>query len=129
MKGLSKSMQSLDEHLRKQNRERSKEWAPLPPIPADPLRCRWCGGRRRAILSATDNAPEVIICPSGCADNDQHPYSHDCTDCHRQFTSGRKLEDQCFECNAKDQAAHVESHKSVGRSYDYRKFGRGRLRE
>lgn len=157
MPGLSKSMQALDEHLRRQNerqlrQDRAKEHAPLPLMPEDPLRCRWCQGRRREIIPAQacvlhashegpclwaisgsakllegqcDKAkPPVTVCDAGCAPNDKAPYGGACPECDRQFDTGARNALLCHPCDSAE-VRETRVDQGQGRRYRYSQFRRG----
>jgi hypothetical protein len=66
----------------------------LPPMPADPLDCRWCHGRRKLI----QGIPELNYCLNGCARNDLAPFRYECVECGRDFDTGLFLAAWCPQC-------------------------------
>jgi len=96
--------------------------APEAPMPADPSVCRWCGGRRKSMLSPHD------YCPNGCAKNDTTLSTVKCWGCDRMFQTGLPMRDavMCHECDDRDKRALVAS-VSKRRRYEFSTYGRGRL--
>ena len=88
--------------------------APLPVMPTDPWRCRWCGGRRLDVLG-------TLICPAGCADNDKAPYLGHCRECERDFDTGLRLPDVCHECYESDMKAMGASYRTIHETRDYQR--------
>lgn len=99
-------------------------FAPPAPMPSEPGVCRWCRGRLTAL---TDDGP-AVYCPSGCARNDQPLYVSDCDDCGRPFQTGKRWETVCHECDQRETRAVTDSHRSVGHTYNFSRYGRGRHR-
>lgn len=110
---LSKRLQVLDDHLRRQN-DRMRDvfrrgegtprgFAPTAPLPADPTRCRWCDGQLRALY---DDGP-VDYCQNGCARNDVAPYLADCTGCGQAFHTGERMATTCYPCKSAEQGART----------------------
>ena len=67
----------------------------LPPMPEDPLVCRWCGGRRVMVNLFTDS-----FCPALCSRNDLAPFTHECPACGCTFQTGRHHPGLCPRCEA-----------------------------
>jgi hypothetical protein len=67
----------------------------LPPMPEDPLECRWCGARRR-LIDLTE--PELNYCLNGCSRNDLAPFRYGCVTCGREFDTGLYLAAWCPDC-------------------------------
>lgn len=126
-------MAALDTHLREQNREllepvRSpKQWAPMAPMPGDPAVCRWCGGRLRALV---DGEP-ADYCQNGCAKNSDHPYLGHCSECGRNFETGRPLMQAslCSACEPRLVAEQPNEGRTRHRTYHYSEYGRGSYRD
>src|SRR3990167_4092942 len=71
---------------------------PLPPMPADPsTTCRWCVGKVR------DGR-----CLSGCRSAALAPYGDVCTDCGREFSTGKAMHAYvCWQCERRAAAGMV----------------------
>ena len=101
-------------------------WAETAPMPADPLTCRWCGGRLRALL---EDRP-ATYCERGCERNDQGYYVADCADCGRPFRTGLPAHSavRCVECIAADHPDEAQRAGAELPQYEDRPFGRGHWR-
>lgn len=99
-------------------------WSPEAPLPADPTRCRWCGGRLVRILP---HRPQDY-CQAGCLPNDRASYTGHCQDCGNQFHTGKSLilAIWCHPCERKREAERAEPDGPD--RYQFSKYGRGRWR-
>lgn len=102
-------------------------WATTAPVPEQPDRCQWCGGRKRAIASGYP----LDICDAGCAPNNEAPYVGHCQECGRQFCTGRKLTASplCYECEQREIARVTQGSDQRERRYAFKRVGRGGWRE
>lgn len=100
------------------------KWArTAPPVP-DARICRWCGVRRRALVTRFD------YCQNGCQANDATTLIEaECIDCGRRFLTGRPLM-QAGSCHACDETvlAAVRRAGNEGRIYYWSRYGQGGVR-
>lgn len=116
---LPKPLAALSAHLRQQNNRRHRPEPPgLPPMPSDPMICRWCGSRR-VLLIADD--PQSWFCQRLCAPNEQAPYRVDCTECGCEFDTGLHRASTCPRCTQAliDNIETVERRTRVIRRDDW----------
>lgn len=100
-------------------------WADPAPMPADPLTCRWCGGRLRALLEGQP----ATYCERGCDRNDQATYTVDCHDCGRPFKTGTAYAVRCHGCLEAERAALPAQDAGLeSPDYEARPYGRGHWR-
>ncbi len=87
---------------------------PLPPVPSDPLQCRWCGGRR--VLATKLDTPEQAMCQSGCQPNTADPaYTRDCSECGCTWKTGRTNGPVlCPRCDGKSLVAQARQERAEG---------------
>lgn len=91
-------------------------WAPLPPMPEDPLQCRWCARRRRVLV---EGSPPH--CDGGCAPNDQAPYLGHCDFCEREFRTGHKWQIvSCYECDRREDRQIRQAYAEPELTYEQR---------
>lgn len=88
----------------------------MPPMPTDRTVCRWCDGRRVKVQDEYE-----WICPAGCAANDQAPYLGHCRECERDFDTGLRAPDLCFECYEQTMALMRASYRTVQETRDYQR--------
>jgi hypothetical protein len=76
-----------------------------PPMPTDPLDCRWCGARRTPIGDGKS------ICPNRCWENDQSPFTGHCEECRTDFLTGCLARaDQCWRCAGREHQQYVAAY-------------------
>lgn len=107
---LPASLAAFEQGQREQNTARRRvlegprrhrhDHAQTAPKSADPAVCRWCGRRLKALIAGEP----PTFCQAGCASNDIEPYLRQCTECHREFRTGKRHTDVCYECEPKQRA-------------------------
>lgn len=101
---------------------RPTRFAQQPPMPADPTRCRWCEGRKRAVMPGLP----LDTCDAGCCANDRAPYRCFCEECRLEFFTGRSwMPTLCFECEKKEIHALTAGATPGPGYYHFAKVGRG----
>lgn len=111
--------------MRAASRSRRRGLAELPPLPTDPVVCRWCGGRLRALLEGEP----ATYCQNRCATNDAAPYFGHCDECGADFWTGKVSASTCYECDQADLRRQPNDPTPGGRSYHFSRFGRGGYRD
>lgn len=103
-------------------RVRNRGTVPLPPMPDDPMVCRWCESRR-VKLSTGD-----VLCSRGCAANESAPYAGQCSICAREFETGSSDTSVCWQCSKREYRAGVADAgpRSTGYEADMRAKGANR---
>jgi hypothetical protein len=81
----------------------------MPPIPADPMVCRWCTGPMIEVVAG------VVRCQVGCSSAPIH--TRVCESCRGEFQTGERMGgmDQCWDCAAKERVERVAQERQEGR--------------
>lgn len=106
-RGMNKTLAAFERDLVERDRARRRrpyEPAGLPPVPADPMQCRWCGGRLRLLI---DGDPQSTFCQNLCAPNDVAPFTVECAECGRSFQTGKHHATICHACETREQATRT----------------------
>lgn len=82
-----------------------------PPMPADQMLCRWCGGTRIALECG------AVYCRTGCAPNTASPYLRICNLCRREFETGRVGADLCHECDSTEKGEYTAAAAADSQHY------------
>ena len=101
-------------------------FAPTAPMPSDLETCRWCAGEKRAFLPGMP----LDICNAGCDPNDLASVVGHCSECRRQYLTGKKgAAVMCHGCEQKELAVVTAGHQDSGEYYAFKKVGRGGYRQ
>lgn len=104
---LARTNDTLARHIQKHG---FKSQAPaLPPVPTQAGVCRWC--------EKTFNS--FGLCPTGCAPNEDAPFTCQCAECGRTFRTGRAGAVCCFPCDDRERR-QMSSVKPLGSFKTYK---------
>lgn len=92
---------------------RSGRLVPLPPMPLDPLECRWCHAHMALVAGEA-------ICPGGCTTEPSPHATRRCELCEGEFVTGRRFAvNVCWECQGREMRAMHADAATEPRPYGY----------